>query len=291
MRINNKLIDPSTSNFRNSSRNISRKDSLEFRHKLLASAMSALFVSGALAQAVPVETQNLEEIQITGSRIRNVTSMSTPNPVTALTVDELANLNPGATVAEQLDSLPQFFATTTAQRGGGFLGVSGGSYLDLRGMGRPRTLVLLDGSRIIPADANGSVNIENFPSALLQRVDVVTGGASAAYGADAVAGVVNFVLNHEFEGLKGQVSTGISERMDGDRYNFQLAGGTSIMDGRLHLIGSAEQRFINQIEPAPDALDNWNDWGLVRNPKYNAADPVGTNPLRITVPYVFGNQA
>lgn len=289
MRINNKLIDPSTSNFRNSSRNSSLKNSVEFRHKLLASAISALFVSGALAQ--PAETEGLEEIQITGSRIRNVTSMSTPNPVTALTVDELANLNPGATVAEQLDSLPQFFATTTAQRGGGFLGVSGGSYLDLRGMGRPRTLVLLDGSRIIPADANGSVNIENFPSALLQRVDVVTGGASAAYGADAVAGVVNFVLNHEFEGLKGQVSTGISERMDGDRYNFQLAGGTSIMDGRLHLIGSAEQRFINQIEAAPDALDNWNDWGLVRNPKYNAADPVGTNPLRITVPYVFGNQA
>ena len=261
----------------------------QFRHTLLTSAIAACCMTGPLAQAAG--TAGLEEIQITGSRIRNVTSMSTPTPVTALTVEELASLNPGASVAEQLDALPQFFNTSTAQRGGGALGTSGGSYLDLRGMGRPRTLVLLDGSRIIPADANGSVNIENFPNVLLQRVDVVTGGASAAYGADAVAGVVNFVLNHEFEGLKVSVSTGISQRMDGDRYNFALAGGTSLMDGRLHLIGSGEQRFINQIEADPKALDNWKDWGYVRNPNYKSTDPAGTNPIRITVPYVFSNQS
>src|SRR5688572_10593151 len=141
-----------------------------------------------------------------------------------MSMTELNELNPGSTIAEQLDELPQFFATPTAQRGGNAVSTTaGGSYLNLRGMGQNRTLVLLNGSRIIPADANGSVNIDNFPAALMTRVDVVTDGASAAYGADAVAGVVNFVLDREFEGFKTRVSTGITEEMDGENYSFSVA--------------------------------------------------------------------
>src|SRR5690606_16613874 len=135
---------------------------------------------------------NLEEIQVTGSRIRAVDGMTAPTPVTAMTVSELSDFNPGSTVAAQLDNLPQFFDTPNAQRGGNAISTTaGGSYLNLRGMGLNRTLVLVDGTRVAPADANGSVNVDIFPSALMQRIDVVTGGASAAYGADAVAGVVN----------------------------------------------------------------------------------------------------
>jgi outer membrane receptor protein involved in Fe transport len=275
-------------NFITHQRRVMTNTSSFFRKKLLFTAMTAVFVTNVYAQAQPEE--GLEEIQITGSRIRNVTSMSTPTPVTAITADELTTFNPGSTVAEQLDSLPQFFATATPQRGG--LGISnnaGGSYLNLRGMGQSRTLVLLDGSRIIPADANGSVNIDNFPNALVTRVDVVTGGASAAYGADAVSGVVNFVLDRDFEGLKTSLSAGTSEKRVGDNWNFSVAGGTAVMDGRMHLIGSLESRNVDQIMADPELIDNWEDWGLVQNPAWVSATATPNIPRRLTVPNVFSN--
>ena len=176
--------------------------------------------------------------------------MAAPTPVTVMTMTELNELNPGSTVAEQLDELPQFFATPTAQRGGNAISTTaGGSYLNLRGMGLNRTLVLLDGTRMAPADANGSVNVDNFPAALIQRVDIVTGGASAAYGADAVAGVVNFVLNREFEGIKTHYSTGITEEQDGENYNFSFAGGHAFLDDKLHLIGSVDLERSSRSAP------------------------------------------
>ena len=86
----------------------------------------------------------------------------------------------------------------------------------MRGMGGGRTLVLLDGLRIVPSDRRSSVSVDYLPSTLIQRVDVVTGGASAAYGADALAGVTNFILNRRFQGLDLSVSTGINEEGDGE---------------------------------------------------------------------------
>jgi iron complex outermembrane receptor protein len=268
------------------------------RMKLLVVAMASTFAGLAANSTFAAEAQtNIEEIQVTGSRIRAIDGMAAPTPVTALTMTELSDFNPGATVASQMDELPQFFDTATAQRGGlgggGISTVAGGSYLNLRGMGANRTLVLVDGTRVAPADAQGSVNVDIFPSALMQRVDVVTGGASAAYGADAVAGVVNFILDREFEGLKTRVSTGITERMDGENYSFSLAGGKGFMDGRLHVIGSMEGRQIDQIGVDRDAksrLDNWQDWGLVRNPKWVSLAATPNIPQRITVPYVFNAQ-
>src|SRR5690606_19369388 len=169
------------------------------RHNLLFTAIASILGAGNV-QVANAQTQNnqaagtLEEITVTGSRIRQTDGMTTPVPVTALTTEELSAFEPGGTVAEQLDALPQFFATQTAQRGGGTLfGSAGGGYLNMRGLGANRTLVLFDGSRVVPADKRGSVNVETLPMALIRTVDVVTGGASAAYGADAVGGVTNFI--------------------------------------------------------------------------------------------------
>src|SRR5512134_15236 len=189
-----------------------------------------------------------EEVVVTGTRVRQTSGMAAPTPVTVMSMTELNELNPGSTIAEQLDELPQFFATPTAQRGGNAVSTTaGGSYLNLRGMGLNRTLVLLDGTRMAPADANGSVNVDNFPAALMERVDIVTGGASAAYGADAVAGVVNFVLNREFEGFKTKYSTGITDEEDGQNYNVSLAGGLGLLEDKLHIIGSVDVKSIEQI--------------------------------------------
>jgi iron complex outermembrane receptor protein len=258
--------------------------------KKLHLAMASLLAAGmASPLTMAAEEEALEEIQITGSRIRATTTMTQPTPVTTVTQAELSSLNPASTMAEQLDQLPQFFNTQTAQRGGTTFTTASGSFLNLRNMGTQRTLVLLDGSRVIPADAGGATNIDNFPTALMQRVDVITGGASAAYGADALAGVVNFVLNREFEGLTTRVSTGITERMDGENWNVSVAGGTSFMEDRLHVVGSFESRYIDQIVADPDRLDNWEDWGLVQNPAWVSATATPNVPRRITVPHVFGN--
>jgi outer membrane receptor protein involved in Fe transport len=215
--------------------------------------------------------------------------MAEPTPVTTMTPQELQLFEPGSTIAEQLDALPQFFTTGTAQRGGPALfGDGGGSYLDMRGLGRDRTLVLFDGSRVVPSDKRGQVNVDTLPTALVRSVDVVTGGASAAYGADALGGVTNFILDREFEGVKFSAGTGMNDfNNDGQNWNMSFAGGTEIGD-RINIIGSIEVRHVDEVDRNPADLDpSWfQRWGYIQNPAWRASDPPGTNPQRITVPWV-----
>lgn len=254
----------------------------QFRVSALTLSVAAVLFSTPAIQA----QEDLEEIQVTGTRIRNTDGMVTPTPVTSVTTAEIMDFDPGSSISEQLDNLPQFLNTQTAQRGGGTLfGDAGGSYLNLRNMGKQRTLVLFDGSRIVPADRASTVNVDNFPTALIRTVDVVTGGASAAYGADALAGVVNFVLDREFEGLKTSVSTGITERGDGQNWNFSVAGGKQIGD-RLNLIGSIEAREVKEIYREPTDTENWNSMGFVINPAWVSLTATPNTPQRITVPRV-----
>src|SRR5690606_24382062 len=102
-----------------------------------------------------------------------------------------------------------------------------------------RTLVLLDGRRFVPSNRYGQVDISLFPSALIQRTEVVTGGASAAYGSDAVTGVTNFIMNNEFEGFDANVQYGVSELGDAKNYRMSLAGGKAIGD-RSHFVWGLE---------------------------------------------------
>lgn len=257
-----------------------------FRKRALACSIAAISALTLFNQQAVA--QDLEEITVTGSRIRQTDNMVSPVPVTAIAPTELASFDPGGTVAEQLEVLPQFFGNLSTQQSTGALNFgSGSSRLDLRNLGSQRTLVLFDGSRVVPTNSANSVNIDAFPTALLSTVDVVTGGASAAYGADALGGVVNFVLDREFEGFKMSAGTGVTEWGDGERWNLSLAGGTSMMDNRLHLIGSMEARRINQIQRAPEDLDPgwWKNWGWVTNPDWSPGAPAGT-PQRLTLPYV-----
>ena len=146
----------------------------------LATGGSLLLQSGYANAQNQAPGEPIEEITVTGSRIQRTSGFTTPVPVTAVTVDDLESFKPGATMADQLDQLPQFFQTQSAQRGGGALfGGAGRSVVDLRAMGPARTLILLDGARLAPADRDGSVHIDNIPTALLSQVEVVTGGASA----------------------------------------------------------------------------------------------------------------
>jgi len=265
---------------------MSSKSYFGARSRLCVAVIAALGTGGAaLAQ------QPLEEVTVTGTRVRQTDGMATPVPVTVVTPNELSTFEPGGTIAEQLDALPQFFQTATAQRGTGgsiVAGTSGGSYLDMRALGAQRTLVLLDGSRMMPADKRGSTNIDVFPTALIRSVEVVTGGASAAYGADALGGVTNFILDREFQGLKIDAGTGVTDWGDGKRWNVSIAGGTQIGE-RLNLIGSIESRHIDQIQRDPEELvekTSWfRRWGHVTNPEWYPGAPAGI-PQRLTRPWI-----
>lgn len=262
------------------------KACLQHKKLLAVSIATAL----ACTQDVLAQDANgdIEEVAVTGSRIRLTSGMATPVPVTVVTRDELVSFNPGASTVEQMSQLPQFFSTLSSQRGSGTLfAQAGGSYLNMRNLGTNRTLILLDGSRLPPADKRGSVNVDMLPTALMRSVDTVTGGASAAYGADALGGVVNFILDREFEGLRFNVGTGRTEWGDGDRYSFELAGGRSFLDDRLNLIGSINSNEVKQINRLAADVEGEKDWyqnyGHVTNPAWT---PGSTVPQRLTVPCV-----
>ncbi len=260
----------------------------------LSAAIAAVFAgSGNIAYAQ--QGAEVEEVTVTGTRIRQTSGFTTPIPVTAVSTEELFEFAPGNNVARQLSALPQFFGNVSVQNvGTALVSTSGTSSLNLRSLGGNRTLVLLDGIRVVPAAKDGLVNVDAFPTALMRSVDVVTGGASAAYGADAVGGVVNFVLDREFEGFKMEAGTGVNEFGDGQMWDMSIAGGKSFMDDRLNLIGSVEVRSIDQIQRLASEVEEQNRLGLVTNPAWStwrAANPAAALtsapvPQQITLPWV-----
>lgn len=179
-----------------------------------------------------------EAIVVTGSRIVR-DGYQAPTPVTVAVADDLLKAAP-AGIPDGLNKLPQFVGSSGPNRSSTtFATPNHGNILNLRGLGGIRTLVLLDGMRASPSTYLGTVNVDLFPQLLMQRVDVVTAGASASYGSDAVAGVVNFVLDTKFDGVKGVAQAGISGRGDNATNRLGLAGGFDVTD-RIHVLLSAE---------------------------------------------------
>ena len=173
------------------------------------------------------------EIVVTGSRLAR-SGFTTPTPVTVVGQERVQRL--GITnIADALNQVPAFRATTTPASNGLSAQTAGANLADLRGLGASRTLVLVDGRRFVPSTATGSVDLNLVPTMLVARSEVVTGGASAAYGSDAVAGVVNLILDQTIEGVRGQISYGETERGDGKHYQASLAAGTYFADHRGHL--------------------------------------------------------
>ncbi|MCX8477830.1 MAG: TonB-dependent receptor [Sphingomonas sp.] len=183
----------------------------------------------AQADAVPEEERT---IVVTGSRvIRN--GDNSPSPVTVVQTEDLLTTQPGANLADALNALPVFSGSRGAgsnpSTGGSASGGNGSAnQLNLRNLGITRTLVLMDGLRIPPTLFNGAVDVDLIPQMLVQRVDVVTGGVSAVYGSDAVSGVVNYVLDRNFNGLKAEASMGVSEYGDARQFDAGVAWGTKL---------------------------------------------------------------
>ena len=197
-------------------------------------------ISAYAQQAAGSADAAVEQIVVTGSRITQA-GFSAPTPVTVLGTDDLIKKAP-SNLPDALNQLPQFSGSISqnAQADTGASKVRSGNYLDIRALGAQRVLILEDGRRVPPTSSNGSTDANLIPQMLVERIDVVTGGASAAYGSDAVSGVVNFILNKNFTGVKTLLQTGVSSRDDYKSEKAGIAFGTRLMDGRLRLLGSAE---------------------------------------------------
>jgi iron complex outermembrane receptor protein len=194
-------------------------------------------------------SEEAQDIVVTGSRI-TAAGFDAPTPTTVIGADLIAKAaQPNIFNAiTQLPSLQGSTGTTVAN-GNTSTGATGLSGLNLRGLGTFRTLTLLDGQRVVASNISNITDISQFPQLLIERVEVVTGGASASYGSDAVAGVVNFITNKKFEGFKANVQGGITTYGDDAQGNFQAAYGTSFLDGKLHVIASGEYYHSDGIIP------------------------------------------
>jgi len=199
----------------------------------------ALFVSWLLAAGAGLghagaDPVSLEDVIVTGSRLA-ATGAATGSHVLEL-APELVARPATVSVAQTLARLPQF--APAAGETSNSPGNDGQANLSLRGIGAAQTLLLLDGRRFTPADGRGLVDVNLIPPALLEGAEVVTGGASAVYGSDAVAGVVNLRLKRSFEGVEARGSWGRAARGDGDEYTVDLTAGTAFASGHGSLVAS-----------------------------------------------------
>jgi outer membrane receptor protein involved in Fe transport len=259
---------------------------------LCASALAAVAMAGAAqAQTAPVQGPPLppsattaqaqastansgEAIVVTGSRVvRN--GFQAPTPLTVLTQDDIQNSSPTNNLADFVNQVPGLAGSTRPANSrlnlsSGQAGINSLNLRNLDSSSGTRTLVLIDGRRSVASTINGVVDINTIPQSLVERVDIVTGGASAAYGSDAVAGVVNFILNKKYQGLKLSADTGITSRGDGFNYSVNAAGGMAFADGRGHVLLSGELAHKDGIFEVDRA---WNATGFVRiqDPNWTAS--------------------
>lgn len=213
------------------------------------------------------------DVVVTGTRVVR-DGFQAPTPLQVLTEQDIENSSPTNNIADFVNQMPAMAASIRPSNSRLELsnGQAGINALNLRSLGTVRTLVLVNGRRSVGSTANGIVDVNTIPQSLVQRVEVVTGGASAQYGSDAVAGVTNFVLNNQYEGLKMSADAGITERGDGFNYSADFAAGLKFADGRGRLIVAGEIAHTDGIFEVSAVDRGWNHTGFVRiqNPAWSA---------------------
>lgn len=245
------------------------------RTTLATVCTTPLMVGGAYAQergsTNEAAAQTLQEVTVTGSRIKRE-GFEAPTPVAVISSEAL-EANATSNLADTLNTMPNFQGSATPQSSvvtvtSGTQAVNG---LNIGGLGVTRTLTLVNGQRMVGSTLEGVVDVSELPQQLITRVDVVTGGASASYGSDALTGVVNFVLDTKFTGLKAEASAGTTNYSDNDNWKGSLTYGTTFSEGRGHLIVSGE---YSDDEGLLVAKRPWNNhgYGFVNNPAFTSTN-------------------
>jgi outer membrane receptor protein involved in Fe transport len=212
------------------------------RVRLLAgvgvAAMCAASAGSALAQTNASATV-IDTVVVTASRI-NVAGFQAPTPTAVISQADVQKTAP-IQISDALKTLMPSFRTTGATS-------TPNVYANLRAVGANRTLVLVDGRRIVPTQPDGTVDLNLIPSQMVQRTDVVTGGASASWGSDAVTGVVNIILKKNLEGLEGNIQGGIAGYGDKTTFTISVAGGHTFAGGKGHILAGGEYSSDSGIE-------------------------------------------
>jgi iron complex outermembrane recepter protein len=236
------------------------------RRALMFGAVTAVGASLPIHAQDQDATPTVETVTVTGSRIAtpNLTSIS---PVTAISGEDIVNTG-RARVEDVLNTIPQIFGS---QNSGVSNGSNGTALVNLRDLDSKRTLILINGRRLGPGDPSGGfgrnsygADVNMIPSTLIERVDVLTGGASSTYGADAVAGVVNFVMNTHFEGVKVEASYGFYDHDNGNSIRSVLSDSNISVPGNVHAGFTKDINFVLGMN-TPDNKGNATFFATYRN--------------------------
>ncbi|SEA61743.1 TonB-dependent receptor domain-containing protein [Alkalimonas amylolytica] len=207
-----------------------------YQKSIIAIALSTLFTTPALFaeqnEATSEETDSVERIFVTGSRIARDANLASPSPVQSISEEEI-RMSGEFSIADVVNDIPALFSSTTSSMANESGFASGTNVLNLRSMGSNRTLVLVNGKRHVGGTQGSSaVDVGSIPASLVRRVEVLTGGASAVYGADAVTGVVNFILRDDFEGFEFDAQISAADEGDAQQYTLDGTWGTNFADNR-----------------------------------------------------------
>lgn len=210
--------------------------------KLICLIGAAFMAASAGAQEAPAAPEAVDTVVVTGSRIKR-TDLSAVSPVAVVGTDEVRDSG-NVTIENTLSELPQIAAGVNSQTNANAGGGSGVLSANLRALGATRTLVLVNGRRYISANQDGIVDLASVPDMLVDRVEVMTGGASAVYGSDAIAGAVNFILRRNINGIEASYFRGQTGESDGETNKLDVAMGTDFLEGRGNVLayGSYTQR-------------------------------------------------
>lgn len=272
-----------------------------FLHTTVAVVLAMAMYQPARAQNASAAAQpgpELQEVVVTGSRIQRSKDLESSSPLVTVTQDTLTNISTVG-VENALNQLPQFVPAQTqfvnSDNSPSATDVPGAATINLRGLGTNRTLVLLDGRRAQPSSVALVVDVNSIPAAAIDHVEVVTGGASAVYGADAIAGVVNFRLKQHFQGAELDAQTGITEQGDGMESRLSATLGTDFAEHRGNILTIFEWSKRNAVyQSNRDFYTNsWSDpfsnSAMAQLFSFNDYNPAGNLPSKTAVNSIFGN--
>ncbi len=245
-----------------------------FQKLMLGGSTAALFAAMPVAAFAQDSSSGIEQVVVSASRIQ-IAGYQQPTPVSVVGATQLLEAA-NADIGDTLRQMPSMGASLTPEKGSDAnasnatgLGISN---VNLRNLGANRNLVLIDGQRIVSPILTGGVDLTVIPSTVIQRVDVVTGGASAAWGSDAVSGVINLIVNKNFTGLKASIDlqdTGGDTRRS---YGFTVTNGFDMLGGRAHVEWAIT--YNDSPELVEESSAKWfNNPALIANPLYSAATP------------------
>ncbi len=253
--------------------------------------VTAVLAPAAQAQQAAAQQQAaLQDVVVTGSRIRRVEGQAATVPIISVAAEEL-NDQGDISLGDALNDLPALRSTYSQGNSSRFIGTAGLNWLDLRGLGVERTLVLVNNRRHVTSQPGDYyVDVNTIPSDLIERVDLVTGGNSAVYGSDAVAGVVNFVTRRDFEGLRLRAQTGVSSEGDRDSNFVSVTAGRNFAESRGNVAlaiewGRTDALYFRERDSLTGAFSGLRQFDAAED---SAGEPGGSDGIADNVFYDGG---